>query len=67
MGPYGPTAILDAILNKKMPKLNFYPPTENDPGTLIMMNQVKKMFFRRQGVHPPDTLTIIKLFEYHPM
>ena len=32
MGPYGPTAILDAILNKKKcPNLIFTPPTENDP------------------------------------
>ena len=32
MGPYGPTAILDAILNKKKcPNLIFTPLTENDP------------------------------------
>ena len=32
MCPYGPTAILDAILNKKKcPNLIFTPPTENDP------------------------------------
>ena len=32
MCPYGPAAILDAILNKKSsPNLIFTPPTENDP------------------------------------
>ena len=32
MGPYGPAAILDAILNKKSsPNLIFTPLTENDP------------------------------------
>ena len=53
MGPYGPTAILDAILNKKKcPNLIFTPPTENDPWDPYNDGSSEKMFIWRQGVPP---------------